>query len=245
MTRTHGNRKGIYLQVTHLLFLLAACGSEGGSENPTTSPVGGLACADTTTDGQATFYDADGTGACSFTRIDGPPMVVALGDPDYQGANTCGACLSVQGPLGEITVQVVDRCPECEQGHIDLSREAFEQIADPVDGIVPVSWTIVTCNVDTSVEYHFKDGSSEFWTAVQVRNHTQPVQSFEYQNVAGEWVELPRQNYNFFLEDEGMGSGPFAFRLTDSSGNRIEDQGIELGNDETREGSQQFPPCSN
>ncbi|WP_231925164.1 RlpA-like double-psi beta-barrel domain-containing protein [Micromonospora purpureochromogenes] len=42
----------------------------------------------------------------------------------------------------------MDQCPECEPGHLDLSREAFAEIADPVQassGSATAWWSTRRC----------------------------------------------------------------------------------------------------
>ena len=43
-----------------------------------------------------------------------------------------------------VTVTIADDCPTCNNGNsIDLSTAAFNAIADPAEGIVPISWSFV------------------------------------------------------------------------------------------------------
>ncbi len=76
-----------------------------------------LCSAESEHSGQATYYDfADGSGACSFEPSPNDLMVAAMNAPDYAGAAACGSCARVFGPNGEITVRIVDLCPECPRG---------------------------------------------------------------------------------------------------------------------------------
>src|SRR5947207_428644 len=84
--------------------------------------------------GVATYYDAPGAGACSFDASPQNLMVAAMNAPDYDNAAVCGEYVTVSGPRAVITVRIVDLCPECEAGHLDLSQPAFAQIADPLLG---------------------------------------------------------------------------------------------------------------
>ncbi len=197
-----------------------------------------------TSSGEATYYDfADGSGACSFDPTPNDLMVGAMNAPDYGNSEPCGACARIVGPNGTITVRVVDLCPECPKGNIDLSPSAFEKIAPLAQGRVPITWQYVPCSVTGSVIYHFKDGSNQWWTAVQLRNHRHAIAKFEYQK-AGAFVEVPRVDYNFFVAPSGMGPGPYTFRVTDVHGATIADSGIQLGDDVDRAGTQQFPACN-
>lgn len=191
--------------------------------------------------GKATFYAADGSGNCSFPPSPGDLMVAAMNELQYDGARACGACVRVSGPKGTIVVRIVDRCPECQEGHIDLSAEAFAKIADPVQGVVPISWHYVACGVSGPIRYHFKDGSSQWWTAIQVRNARYAVATLEVEQ-NGAFAALPREMYNYFVAAAGLGPGPYRIRVTDVVGHVLEDTGIALKVDQEVAGQGQLPP---
>ena len=193
--------------------------------------------------GIATYYFATGDGACMFGPSPGDLMVAAMNAEEYDNGAVCGAYVYVTGPLGAMTVRIVDLCPECKAGHLDLSQEAFAQIAELYLGRVDITWQVVSPELDGPVAYHFKDGSNPWWTAVQVRNHRNPVSKLEYSNDTGQWVNVPRTSYNYFVQtDPGMGVGPYSFRITDSYGNVLIDTGIPHIENGTIPGAAQFPP---
>jgi expansin len=188
--------------------------------------------------GEATFYNASGEGNCSFDASPNDLLVAAMNGVDYNIAAWCGGCVEVSGPNGRVVVRVVDQCPGCKHGDLDLSREAFAMIAPLSAGRVPITWHEVACNVTGPIAYHFKDGSSAFWTALQVRNHRYPVASLE---VNGRFVS--RVSYNYFVAPDGLGPGPYAVRVTDTRAHVLEDADIALGDKVTRTGAAQFPSC--
>jgi expansin (peptidoglycan-binding protein) len=193
--------------------------------------------------GIATWYYATGAGACSFDASPGDLMVTAMNAAEYDNAAYCGAYIHVRGPKGEVTVRVVDLCPECQAGHLDLSREAFAEIADISQGRVDITWQVVSPELAGPIAYHFKEGSNQWWTAVQIRHHRNPIAKFEYRNGGGQWVEVPRVSYNFFVQtNPGMGVGPYSFRVTDWYGNTLTDSGIPFIENGTVNGAGQFPP---
>jgi expansin len=171
------------------------------------------------TRGRTTFYDADGSGNCSFPKSPNNLDVVALNKPQYGSADLCGACLEVTGPKGTITVRVVDSCPECPEGALDLSASAFAKLEAPVKGVFTSNWKVVRCpNVAPVISYHLKDGSSRFWTAIQVRDHSVPIAKLEIEK-NGAFINAPRQSYNYFVLSSGSGTdGPFRVRVTASTG---------------------------
>lgn len=192
-------------------------------------------------EGIATYYSATGAGACSFDPSPEDLMVAAMNADEYANAAVCGAYLHVTGPNGTVTVRIVDLCPECTAGHLDLSQEAFALIADPVDGRVPITWQMVSPDVAGPIAYHFKDGSNQWWTAVQIRNHRNPIAKLEY-NSGAEWIAVARTDYNYFVQTEpGMGPGPYQLRVTDLYGNVLVDSDIPHIENGTVSGSTQFP----
>lgn len=192
--------------------------------------------------GEATYYDATGAGNCSFDPSPENLMVAAMNHTDYDNAALCGAYVQIAGPNGSVMVRIVDRCPRCAPGDIDLSRQAFALIADLADGRVPISWQLVSPPLDGPIVYHFKDGSNQWWTAVQVRNHRNPIMRFEYMTGGGVFKEAPRADYNYFVESSGMGPGPYTYRVTDVFGHTVVDSGIPHVENGDVAGSAQFPP---
>ena len=86
---------------------------------------------------------------------------------DFGGSAACGTVLDVTGPRGTVRVTVSDLCPECESGHLDLAAPAFARIADPVAGIVPVTFTRVSDPPTPGpVRIRVKEGSSQYWLAL-------------------------------------------------------------------------------
>lgn len=191
--------------------------------------------------GEGTYYAADGSGNCSFDPSPENLMVAAMNQVDYNNAALCGAYVEITGPKGVVVVRIVDRCPECAAGDIDMSPQAFAEIADLPQGRVPISWRIVSPELPGPIVYHFKEGSNQWWSAVQIRNHRNPIATFEYRTSSGTFKDLPRANYNYFIEEKGMGPGPYTFRVTDIYGHVITDSNIPLIIGGDVPGNAQFP----
>ncbi|WP_141588848.1 expansin EXLX1 family cellulose-binding protein [Myxococcus sp. AB056] len=210
-----------------------ACG--GCSDDPS----GGGAPLGEEQQGIATYYNATGSGNCSYEPT-GDLMVAAMNTPQYANSAACGQCVDITGPKGSVRVRIVDRCPECESGHLDLSREAFARIAEMQQGRVNITWTPVSCDVAGNIEYHFKNGSNPWWTAIQVRNHRLPIQKLEWRRGTGGWQDVPRESYNYFVNLSGMGDGPFSVRVTAVDGQQLEDTLDRVLDNRSAEGSGQF-----
>jgi expansin (peptidoglycan-binding protein) len=194
--------------------------------------------------GEGTYYTfADGSGNCMFPATPSDLDIGAMNQTDYAGSAACGMCAQVIGPDGTLLIRIVDRCPECKPGDIDLSPSAFAKLAALEQGRIPIEWTYVPCAVSGPIIYHFKDGSNQWWTAVQIRNHRFGIARFEYLDGNGQWVDVPRLDYNYFVAESGMGPGPYSFRVTDVNGATLEDSGVVLTPDGDCVGSNQFSDC--
>jgi len=68
------------------------------------------------------------------------------GDPNAK-SDLCGKTVHITNTDNgqSVDVTIVDACPTCENSNsIDLSPAAFDTIADPVTGIVPISWSFTS-----------------------------------------------------------------------------------------------------
>ncbi len=195
--------------------------------------------------GKGTWYTADNpTGNCLYDNAlqDPSGAFAAMNETDYETARMCGAYIEATGPKGTTRVKIVNRCPlPCAPGQIDFSKQAFTQIAgDPQLGEVPISWHLVSPANIGNIQYVVRDGSSEWYLAIQPRNHRNPVASLEI-SVNGKWQVLERQMWNYFLPNPaGLGKGPFTIRLTDIYGEQLISSGITLTPGTVQSTSTQF-----
>lgn len=197
--------------------------------------------------GEGTYYDIaqfGNFGNCSIeNEVFTPFLIGAMNASQYGAADYCGACAEVTGPNGSVKIHIIDQCPECAPGDIDLSPEAFDLIADRIDGRVDISWEVVPCEVrDSPIQFYFKEGSNQWWNAVQIRNHKNRLAKVEYWD-GSQYKNIGRQDYNFFLNASGLGVGPFTFRVTDVYGNQIVESDIPFVLTTELEGKNQFPDC--
>ena len=189
--------------------------------------------------GIATWYDATGAGNCGYDASPNDMDVAAMDMPEFNNSAMCGACAEVDGPNGTVRVRIVDSCPECPAGHLDLSKQAFAKIS-PVDaGRVQTQWRLVSCAVSGPVQYRVKEGSSAWWIGIQVRNHRLPISKLEWQN-NGSWAEVHRENYNYFVNNSGMGPGPVKIRITATDGQTLVDTLPEIKAEKLYDGAAQF-----
>ncbi len=100
--------------------------------------------------GDGSFYEV-GLGACGMTNTDSQ-LVAALPAAQFDAATPagnpnanpyCNKKMQVTTGGKSVVVTVVDRCAGCATGDVDLSPAAFDQLADPSVGRLPVTWDYI------------------------------------------------------------------------------------------------------
>lgn len=202
-----------------------------GISQATASP----ACASVTraageTSGVATHYVlTPGDGNCSYPGLPNGGLFVALSPSEYGGSAACGSFVEVTGPDGSVTAEVVDQCPPCQAGHVDLSEQAFERIAPLAAGEVPVTYhPIVDPPLAGPLSMLVKTGSNPYYLALLPIGAGNPVASVQVSSPTRGWQPLTRTSYGYWLATGGAGAGPFTVRLTDSAGHQATLTGITL-----------------
>jgi expansin (peptidoglycan-binding protein) len=201
---------------------------------------GGSACASppatSTHSGKATFYDLDGgIGNCSFPSAPSDDLFVALGPSEYSKAAACGTYLDVTGPKGKVRVKVIDSCPECDAGHLDLSRTAFKKIGAESAGVIPITYrTVVNPAVPGPISVRMQKGVSRYYFSALIDNHGNQLASVKVAGSGGGFRTAKRADYNNWIIDGGAGSGPFKIKLADISGHTATLSGITLSPEKTQ-----------
>src|SRR6202034_189287 len=128
-----------------------------------------------------------------------------------------------------VTVEVIDQCPECATGHIDLSEPAFAELAPLSAGLINVHYQyLADPPLPGPITMEVKQGSSQYWLALLAGNTGNPLASVQVETASGGWINLARANYNYWIAQSGAGSGPFTVRLTDTRGHTVTVQNIAL-----------------
>ena len=211
--------------------LLAATGTAAHTSTAARpGPATLLAAAAGQTSGEATHYVLQpGTGNCSYPGLPAGQLYVALSPGEYAAGAACGSYLQVSGPDGSVTAEVVDQCPPCGAGHIDLSEPAFARIAPLSAGLVGVSYhTIVDPPLPGPLSVLVKTGSSAYYLALLPVNTGNALASVQASSPSHGWQDLARASYGYWLAPAGLGAGPFTVRLTDSAGHQATLTGIQL-----------------
>ncbi|MFF9762770.1 MULTISPECIES: expansin EXLX1 family cellulose-binding protein [Streptomyces] len=204
------------------------------------APLAGRIAPGITYRGVATHYDAgDGDGACLY----GPSadrMTAAMNTADYETSRACGAYVLVRAAGGaSVTVRITNECPApCAPGQLDLSREAFAELAGLSAGRIPITWSLLSPGTSDTLSIRYKTGSSSHWCGIQAIGHRNPLARLEVATGSG-WQRLTRTEYNYFLSPNGTGCGG-ALRLTDIYGERLTVDGIAVRPDAVQPTRVQF-----
>ncbi|CDS12427.1 hypothetical protein LRAMOSA04621 [Lichtheimia ramosa] len=95
-------------------------------------------------EGDITYF-TPGLGSCGIEST-AKDLIAALNAPQMANGDNpnhnkqCGRKAKVTGPKGSVTVTIVDTCPPCKSGDLDLSPAAFGKVADFDDGRVKATW---------------------------------------------------------------------------------------------------------
>ncbi|MFI7001056.1 expansin EXLX1 family cellulose-binding protein [Nocardia sp. NPDC050175] len=176
--------------------------------------------------GEARFYAFSPGVSCSFPGLPMDGFYVGMSTPEFGKADPCGAYLDIQGPRGDVRALIVDRCPACAPGQLDLSVAAFTQLADLSDGVAKVRYSVVR-NPEPPPElfYQVKPDSSSAWFAILFSGSGNPLREVAIRpNTGGAWQSLTRGMDNYWSISRA-GNGPFDARVTDVHG----DQAVILG----------------
>ncbi|KAF5646665.1 Expansin 2 [Fusarium tjaetaba] len=185
-----------------------------------TTPIGNGA----SVSGSSTFYGGNLAGGnCMFSTYTLPSGILgtAFSGQKWDNAANCGACIEVTGPSGTIKAMIVDKCPECDPGHLDLFPDAFKAVGG-TDGIVKTSYKFVECGITTPLVLHNKEGTSANWFSIQVVNANEPVKSVQVSTDGGiTWKSTERKDYNFFENPAGFGKTSVDIKVTSSTGKSV------------------------
>jgi expansin (peptidoglycan-binding protein) len=166
------------------------------------------------------------------------------GQNGFDSKSHCGECVSITGQNGTtIIATVIDECPygndggnsACAanaQGHLDLSKAAFDRLGYSVGNPSGTNWKFVPCPVSGNVKVRFKSGNNnEFF----VENVITPIASV---SVNGQ--NASRQSYGAWHVGSAI-STPATLNMTDMAGRMLT---VTLnGGTSNQDTGSQFPAC--
>ncbi|EGZ14542.1 hypothetical protein PHYSODRAFT_508222 [Phytophthora sojae] len=192
-------------------------------------PAMALAGGDTYFAGEGTSYTLGqvSAGNCNFMYDPGVgDYYAALNSEQWDSTLNCGRCAEVScadsrcsDTSSTVTVFIVDKCPECSQGDLDLSPTVFKQLTGSDPSRYSIRWKFVDCPVSGNVQYCTKSGSSSSWLAVQPANFANGVASMK---IANQDVTMVDSCYYFLLNGgSNVDMSAVDIELTSISGETI------------------------
>jgi expansin (peptidoglycan-binding protein) len=130
----------------------------------------------------------------------------------------------------------VDKCPECAEGHFDLFQDAFAELSDISAGVIDITYSAVSCDLEGPLKLKNKEGTSAYWFSMQVINANEPVTKLEVSTDGGSnWQSTTRTDYNYFENSSGFGTDSVTVRVTGESGTTVvvKNVGSESGSEIT------------
>lgn len=202
-----------------------------------------------TGDGTAYTLGQTSAGNCNMMQaLDfATTYYAALNDKQWDGLQNCGRCAEVScdddrcsDKSTSIVVQILDRCPECAYGDLDLSPTVFTALTGSTPSRYTIKWKFVDCPVSGNVNYCLKGGSNNYWTAIQPTNVATGVKSLQ---INGQDTTMLGSAYYYLLDGASQTQTDLTsvkISLTDVNGNSIEDT-VSLTDSSCTEGASQFP----
>ncbi|EIM90914.1 uncharacterized protein STEHIDRAFT_107620 [Stereum hirsutum FP-91666 SS1] len=87
-----------------------------------------------------TYYEVGGAaGACGQTHSDSE-HVVALNAAQYGSGGDCGRSITISYKGKSTSATIVDKCPGCPNGGLDISPSLFSYFADESVGVIYADW---------------------------------------------------------------------------------------------------------
>ncbi|WP_327140147.1 expansin EXLX1 family cellulose-binding protein [Nocardia sp. NBC_01327] len=178
---------------------------------------------------QARFYAFSPGVACSLPDLPLDGYYVGVPTSEYADSSPCGTYVNIDGPLGSVRAQIVDRCPGCAPHQYDLSRAAFEAIANSTDGVAQIKISqVVDPDPAPELFYRVQQGSSADWIGMLFSGGGNSLRAVDlHSDAGGDWKPLHR-GYDNYWTISGAGPGPFTARVTDVYGHTVEVPGITV-----------------
>jgi expansin (peptidoglycan-binding protein) len=209
-------------------------GGTGSSGRPARRGPGGPGAAGylAGTPAVAVFYDpGTAVGGCSLGPFPAGGRYVSLPPGRFGHSAACGSYLTVQGPRGQVRAEVVDLCPGCAADMINLSRAAFEVVANPGPGAARVRfWPLADPALPGPLILRAGQTRTGLPT-LQVRRHGNALATVAVAAPgapAPAWHPFTLNGNGIWVADGLLRPGPVTVRITDTRGHQVLIRGVTL-----------------
>lgn len=204
---------------------------------------------------QAQTFTGDGTsytlgsvssGNCNFmaAAASAATNYAAINQAQWDSLKNCGRCAQVScvdaacadKTVSEV-VHIVDRCPECKSGDLDLSPSVFKKITGSSPSRLKIQWKFVDCPSEGNLKYCLKSGSNPYFVAIQPANAGAGVASMK---INGQATTMVASAFYYVLSSQSpVDLSAVKVSLTSSSGTTV-DETVSLSVGACTAGKSQF-----
>lgn len=184
--------------------------------------------------GEGTAYsDAvkDATGfACARREIPekAQRMFAAINSDQWNDGENCGKCVQVwcvdsfcAKRFEPRTLMIVDKCPECSPGDLDLSFPAYKEITGRWPHRLKFEWKFVDCvdefDYGDKIRMDLKQGPNQWWRAFYFS-----MNKYQLANVTLDGRPLSKAEFGFWNDWNELGKAPHKLVLTSVNGQTVE-----------------------
>ena len=158
---------------------------------------------------------------------------------NFDTSRYCGACVEITNAGHTIIATVVDECPTnsnpiCTDGHLDMSRPAFNALGFSGGSPTGVTWKFVPCPVQGNVKVRIKSGNPN---EIYIENELVPIEA-----VAMNGNQANRQSYGAWHFGANIANGA-NLTLTDIAGRTINVTVGSTNANQNQDTGKQFPSC--
>lgn len=126
---------------------------------------------------------------------------------------------------------------------MDLTPNAFSQLADKSTGRIFAPWRFVACPISSPIQIHMHGGSNPGWFAAVVYNARLHTAKLEVSTDGGKtWRNTIRKSTNFFTLVGGGGTGTNTawVRVTSDTGSQVVVKDVVIASDVTTTGTSNY-----
>lgn len=202
--------------------------------------------ADTYYTGDATAYTLGqvSSGNCNFMYDSGVGAnYAAINAEQWNNTMNCGRCAEVSCIDSRCSdtstsriVYIVDQCPECTNGDLDLSPSTFKILTGSNPDRYLIKWKFVSCPLVGNIEYCTKIGSNNHWLAIQPANIALGVDSMQINN---QTTKMVNSAFYFLIDNSSPDMRSVDVTITSIAGETISET-LSLTANVCTKGTQQF-----
>jgi len=185
------------------------------------------------------YYEGDGTaytlgsissGNCNFMHS-GYPLAatnyVAINHPQWDEQLSCGRCIQVSCADSRCKdqshteiLQVLDRCPECKHGDLDMSPSIFKTLTGSDPSRYKIKWKFIECPIDDGIYWCLHKGSSQQWTSIQPTGFSTGIKSI---TINDQSTQMMFGAFYFITTVANLDLNKVKIRITDKNNYFMED----------------------